>query len=405
MQRKNRPHPDLKQCLGIEYDLYCTSSQDPAVCIFRCYCRLYNPTVIGKQKLQNHFPVFLKSFSVCFYTHARSGRGGTCSIQSAPFIFNHAHTAGTVNRQFGMVTNVGSLMPAFRISSRRFFSPFISTGIPSINIYSLLSISSALQYCVECTSFNTCTALDTFALIYNKRLFNFSCYCAHRTTSCTLWAAFAQRSINSNGFKLLTISCGTSLVINMCFIFFSKILNRTYNRKCRSFAKSASAVAEMVSANSKRSSMSPSWPFPSTILSKISSILFVPSRQGTHFPQDSFWVKFIKSAQLLPYKYCCPLQPILRNQSWHQLFQWVKIQWKIQIFFRQAPSRRASDLHGFKIRAIPHSSADVKYNFPQGCSHGNLNKTGIFYVARQRKSFVPGLFSVPMDLYQSAPFW
>ena len=52
---------------------------------------------------------------------------------------------------------------------------------------------------------------------------------------------------------------------------------------------------DIVSASSKSKSISSSCPLPSTILSSISSILFVPSRQGTHFPHDSFCVKFIKN--------------------------------------------------------------------------------------------------------------
>ena len=48
------------------------------------------------------------------------------------------------------------------------------------------------------------------------------------------------------------------------------------------------------SANSSRVSKSSIVPLPSTILFKIASIFFVPSRQGVHFPQLSCWVKFIK---------------------------------------------------------------------------------------------------------------
>src|SRR3990172_12586341 len=46
--------------------------------------------------------------------------------------------------------------------------------------------------------------------------------------------------------------------------------------------------------NSSNSSMSPSLPFPSVILVKISSMRELPSRQRVHLPQDSFLVKLKK---------------------------------------------------------------------------------------------------------------
>ena len=49
-----------------------------------------------------------------------------------------------------------------------------------------------------------------------------------------------------------------------------------------------------ISASSSRRSKSSISPFPATIFSRISNILFVPSRQGVHLPQDSRCVKLIK---------------------------------------------------------------------------------------------------------------
>jgi len=153
---------------------------------FRCYCRLYNPDSDWQAKAPKSFSGIFESFSVCFYTHARSGRGGTCSIQSAPFIFNHAHTAGTVNRQFGMVTKCRKLDARFSNKLKKVFSP-LSQQEFRLSTYTLCYPSlQPSNIAWNAQVFNTCTALDTFALIYNKRLFNFSCYCAHRTTSCTL---------------------------------------------------------------------------------------------------------------------------------------------------------------------------------------------------------------------------
>ena len=65
--------------------------------------------------------------------------------------------------------------------------------------------------------------------------------------------------------------------------------------KAAVFPSPQRAVWEMVSASSSSSSRSPSRPSPETIRSRMASIRLVPSRQGTHLPQDSFWVKFIKN--------------------------------------------------------------------------------------------------------------
>ena len=59
-------------------------------------------------------------------------------------------------------------MPTFWISASRFFSPFISTGIPSIVKYLLLSISLHL-YRMERAVGNARPALDTLALVDNER--------------------------------------------------------------------------------------------------------------------------------------------------------------------------------------------------------------------------------------------
>ena len=51
----------------------------------------------------------------------------------------------------------------------------------------------------------------------------------------------------------------------------------------------------MVSASSSSRSRSSSVPLLSMIRSRISSIRLVPSRQGTHLPQDSFCVNSMKN--------------------------------------------------------------------------------------------------------------
>ena len=61
------------------------------------------------------------------------------------------------------------------------------------------------------------------------------------------------------------------------------------------FPSPHNAVLSIISASSRNSSISVGFPFPATILSRISSILFVPSLHGTHFPQDSLCVNPIKN--------------------------------------------------------------------------------------------------------------
>src|SRR4030043_2253162 len=60
-------------------------------------------------------------------------------------------------------------------------------------------------------------------------------------------------------------------------------------------------VSATTSANSSRSARLCSSPFPSLILSKIPPILFNPSRQGRHFPQDSSckkWTKYFATSTI-----------------------------------------------------------------------------------------------------------
>ena len=61
------------------------------------------------------------------------------------------------------------------------------------------------------------------------------------------------------------------------------------------FPSPHNAVLDIISASCSNRSISSGSPFPSTIRSSISSIRFVPSRHGTHLPQLSLWVKFMKN--------------------------------------------------------------------------------------------------------------
>jgi hypothetical protein len=59
--------------------------------------------MVGKQQLQNHFPVFPQLFGICFDYKAFFGHSGTGGIEPPPFIFKHTHTAGAVCRQLGII--------------------------------------------------------------------------------------------------------------------------------------------------------------------------------------------------------------------------------------------------------------------------------------------------------------
>src|SRR5699024_5434202 len=81
-----------------------------------------------------------------------------------------------------------------------------------------------------------------------------------------------------------------------------------------------SEASVIVSARLSSLSMSPSSPLPSTILSRISCILLVPSLQGTHLPQDSSTVKSKKNLamstiQLSSSITTIPPEPIMESNS------------------------------------------------------------------------------------------
>ncbi|MPN07311.1 hypothetical protein SDC9_154577 [bioreactor metagenome] len=160
----------------------------------------------------------------------------------------------------------------------------------------------------------------------------------------------------------------------------------------------------MVSASSKRSSISPSLPSPATILSKISSIRFVPSRHGTHFPQLSFWVKFIKkratsTMHVLLSITTKPPEPIIapaflsesksNGRSKCSFVRQPPDGPPICTALKSAPSRippPISNITSLKVVPIGTSISPVFSIFPV-----------------MANAFVPGLFSGPMPLYHSAP--
>ena len=165
-----------------------------------------------------------------------------------------------------------------------------------------------------------------------------------------------------------------------------------------------SAVLEMVSASSSSSSMSPSSPRPSTMRSRISSMRFVPSRQGTHFPQDSFCVKFMKkratsTIQVLSSITTSPPDPIMAPT-----------------FFRESKSSGISS--SFSVRQPPEGPPIctalklVPPRMPPPISKitslrvvpmGTSIRPVFWMVPVRANALVPGLFSGPMERYHSAP--
>ena len=164
------------------------------------------------------------------------------------------------------------------------------------------------------------------------------------------------------------------------------------------------AVAVTVSASCSNVSRSDNSPFPATIFSRISSILLVPSRQGTHFPHDSFWVKFIKNLATSTIHVSSsittsPPEPIIAPT-----------------FFRLSKSRGSSRCSS--VRHPPEGPPIcTALNFlppliPPPISYITCLKvvpigtsiSPVFTILPVRaKAFVPGLLSGPIVLYQSAP--
>ncbi len=165
------------------------------------------------------------------------------------------------------------------------------------------------------------------------------------------------------------------------------------------------AVAEMVSASSKSSSMSPSWPSPPTMRSRISSIRRVPSRQGTHLPQLSFWVKFMKkratsTMQVWSSITTSPPLPIIAPT----FFRLSKSSGRSRCSaVRQAPEGPpiCTALKLAPPRIPPPTSKIISRRVvPMGTS---MRPVFSMFPVRA-KALVPGLFSGPIPLYQAAPF-
>ena len=170
------------------------------------------------------------------------------------------------------------------------------------------------------------------------------------------------------------------------------------------FPSPQSAVCEIMSASSSSSSMSPSRPSPATIRSRMASICFVPPRQGTHLPQDSFCVKFIKkratsTMQVLLSMTTRPPEPIIAPAAVSE----SKSRGRSRSFaVRQPPEGPpiCTALKSAPPRMPPPTSKTISRSVvPIGTSISPV--FSIFPVSA--KAFVPGLFSGPSSLYHATP--
>ncbi len=69
--------------------------------------------------------------------------------------------------------------------------------------------------------------------------------------------------------------------------------------------------------------------------------------------------------------------------------QRVKINFHIEVLRRDTPAQRASGLNGLKALVLENSPADIKDDFAQGDSHGDLHQTGVVHLAGQSKNSGP----------------
>ena len=119
--------------------------------------------------------------------------------------------------------------------------------------------------------------------------------CICRTVLCTKTASDTLVLINVKVKKLLTYTCRTRLVNNMCYVLVAEETERRKNGVRRSLSKTAERVCLDVitkifkAVNILESAVS------GCFLSRISRSRLMPTRQGVHLPQDSSTVNSRKN--------------------------------------------------------------------------------------------------------------
>ena len=113
-------------------------------------------------------------------------------------------------------------------------------------------------------------------------------------------AANAGRSIDLiRGTHACTDIGWTSLLLDMGLLFISEIVQGAQDRVRRRASQLAEGCLSDVTAQVLQELQIAFLPSPEQIRSRISSMRMVPSLQGVHLPQDSFWVNFRKKASYI----------------------------------------------------------------------------------------------------------
>src|SRR4030043_440171 len=171
------------------------------------------------------------------------------------------------------------------------------------------------------------------------------------------------------------------------------------------FPKPQRDVSATTSASSSRSDRSSSFPFPSVILSKISPILFNPSRQGRHFPQDSSckkWTKYFATSTIqVPSSITIiPPEPIMEPA----LMRLSKSTGRSKSEAGMQPPEGppvCTALIRFPFCCPPPISKMISFRvMPMGTS----TRPVFFTCPTREKIFVPLLFSVPIEENHLLPF-
>ena len=163
-------------------------------------------------------------------------------------------------------------------------------------------------------------------------------------------------------------------------------------------------VLTMVASSSSLSRSSSS-PLPATIFSRISSIRLVPSRQGTHLPQDSRWVKDMKNRATSTMQVCSSITTMPPEPTMAlNFFTESKSRGSSKCFSVRQPPEGPPIWTALKVepffRPPPMSKIISRSVEPIGTSI-----RPVFSMAPVReKVLVPGLPAVPMERYQSAPW-
>src|SRR4030043_1234220 len=171
------------------------------------------------------------------------------------------------------------------------------------------------------------------------------------------------------------------------------------------FPRPQREVSATTSANSSRRQRLSSFPFPSVIPSKISPILFNPSRQGRHFPQDSScrkWTKYFATSTIqVPSSITIiPPEPIMDPACVRLSKSTGRSKSEAGMQPPEGPPA-CTALISFAFCCPPPLSKMISFRvMPMGTS----TRPVFFTCPTREKIFVPLLFSVPIEENHLLPF-